>query len=63
MILLQIVIKTDNMDLAGDIIQALAVFLNLEDLMSTADFPVEMESLEQILKKVHTLILSNPFST
>ncbi|XP_071104819.1 BBSome complex member BBS2-like [Haliotis cracherodii] len=49
----QIVIKTDNMDLAGDIIQALAVFLNLEDLMSTADFPVEMESLEQILKKVN----------
>ena len=43
---------TDDMDLAGDIIQALAQFLNLEDLLTTADFPVEIETLKQILFKV-----------
>ena len=49
---LQLTIMTDDMDLAGDIIQALAQFLNLEDLLTTADFPVEIETLKQILFKV-----------
>ena len=40
------------MDLAGDVIQALAVFLNLDDLQTTADFPHEMEKLREILVKV-----------
>ena len=40
------------MDLAGDIIQALANFLNIEDLNVTADFPDDMENLRQILIKV-----------
>ena len=48
----QLTIMTDDMDLAGDIIQALAQFLNLEDLLTTADFPVEIETLKQILIKV-----------
>lgn len=48
----QLTIHTDDMDLAGDITQALAAFLNLEDLMSTADFPMEIETLKQILIKV-----------
>ncbi|KAK7500508.1 hypothetical protein BaRGS_00008415 [Batillaria attramentaria] len=48
----QLTIMTDDMDLAGDIIQALAEFLNLEDLLTTADFPVEIETLKQILIKV-----------
>jgi hypothetical protein len=43
---------TDDMDLAGDVIQALAQFLNIDDLMSTADFPMEIETLKQILIKV-----------
>ena len=41
------------MDLAGDIIQALCVFLNIEELQVTADFPDEMEILRQVLIKVH----------
>lgn len=45
-------IRTDDMDLAGDIIQALAVFLNVEDLQVTADFPKEMEALRLILVRV-----------
>ena len=48
----QLAIMTDDMDLAGDIIQALAQFLNVEDLLTTADFPVEIEALKQILFKV-----------
>ena len=40
------------MDAAGDVIQALATFLNLEDLHSTADFPKDMETLRQILVQV-----------
>ncbi|CAL1528312.1 unnamed protein product [Lymnaea stagnalis] len=48
----QAAIHTDDMDLAGDIIQSLAQFLNIEDLQTTADFPVEIESLKQILFKV-----------
>lgn len=40
------------MDLAGEIIQALAQFLNIEDLLTTADFPVEIETLRKILVKV-----------
>ena len=50
---LQITLKTDDMDLAGDVVQALAVFLNLDDLQSTADFPHEMEKLREVLVKVH----------
>ncbi|XP_041369340.1 Bardet-Biedl syndrome 2 protein homolog [Gigantopelta aegis] len=49
----QITIRTDDMDLAGDIIQSLASFLNLDDLMSTADFPNEMEKLSKILVDVN----------
>ena len=48
----QLVIMTDDMDLAGDIIQALAQFLNIDDLLTTADFPVDIETLKQILIKV-----------
>ncbi|XP_071957615.1 BBSome complex member BBS2-like [Antedon mediterranea] len=48
----QLTIKTDDMDFAGDLIQALAVFLGLEDLQSTADFPMHMEDLKNVLMKV-----------
>ena len=48
-------IQTDDMDLAGDVIQSLAQFLNIEDLQTTADFPVETETLRQILVKVRYL--------
>ncbi|KAK3104019.1 hypothetical protein FSP39_023716 [Pinctada imbricata] len=48
----QVVVKTDDMDLAGDVIQSLCQFLNIDDLQVTADFPEEMEKLRQILVKV-----------
>ena len=48
-------LKTDDMDLAGDIIQALASFLGLEELQVTADFPMHMEELKSVLTKVSGL--------
>ena len=49
-------IRTDDMDLAGDVLQALAQFLNIENLQTIADFPKEMESLRQILIKVREIV-------
>ena len=48
----QITIHTDNMDLAGDTIQAMAAFLGIEDLQVTAEFPDEMVRLRDVLEKV-----------
>lgn len=48
-------IKTDDMDLAGDIIQALATFLGIEDLQTTAEFPNHLEELRAVLLKVDEL--------
>lgn len=48
----QVTVKTDDMDLAGDVIQALCLFLNIDDLQVIADFPNEMASLQEILIKV-----------
>lgn len=50
-----VTIKTDDMDLAGDIIQALASFLGIEDLQSTAEFPDQLEELRAVLLKVDEL--------
>ncbi|CAG5131089.1 unnamed protein product, partial [Candidula unifasciata] len=44
-----------RMSLAGDIIQSLAQFLNIDDLLTVADFPDELENLRQILVKVDDL--------
>ncbi|RDD37377.1 Bardet-Biedl syndrome 2 protein-like protein [Trichoplax sp. H2] len=48
----KITIKTDNMDLAGDVIQGLTTFLGIEDLQVTADFPDYLEYLRSVLEKV-----------
>ena len=48
----QVTLHTDDMDLAGDIIQNMCMFLNKEDLQSTADFPQQMEHLKEVLVKV-----------
>ncbi|OWF54157.1 Bardet-Biedl syndrome 2 protein homolog isoform X2 [Mizuhopecten yessoensis] len=48
----QVTLLTDDMDTAGDVIQNLANFLNMEDLQVTADFPAEMENLKEVLLKV-----------
>lgn len=47
-----VTIKTDDMDLAGEVIQSMATFLKIEDLQTTAEFPTRMEELNNILVKV-----------
>ncbi|XP_045438801.1 Bardet-Biedl syndrome 2 protein isoform X2 [Pipistrellus kuhlii] len=48
----EITVKTDDIDLAGDIIQSLASFFAVEDLQVEADFPVYFEELRKVLVKV-----------
>ncbi|KAK4814145.1 hypothetical protein QYF61_009064 [Mycteria americana] len=48
----EISINTDDIDLAGDIIQSMASFLAIEDLQVEADFPVYFEELRKVLVKV-----------
>jgi Bardet-Biedl syndrome 2 protein len=49
---LKVTIQTDDMELAGNIIQSLGKFLNIEDLQTTGDFPQEFEILQQIFSQV-----------
>uniref|UniRef100_A0AAX7VPS6 Bardet-Biedl syndrome 2 protein homolog n=1 Tax=Astatotilapia calliptera TaxID=8154 RepID=A0AAX7VPS6_ASTCA len=48
----QITIRTDDIDLAGDLIQSLASFLAIEDLSAEADFPTYFEELHTTLTEV-----------
>ena len=50
-----ITIKTDNMDLAGDMIQSLGTYLGMEDLSTTCSFPSEISSLETLLSRAEEL--------
>ena len=51
----EMVIATDDMDLAGSLIQSLALFLNLEDLQVTADFPKHVEEITEIMGFIDNL--------
>ncbi|PIN97328.1 hypothetical protein AB205_0164560, partial [Aquarana catesbeiana] len=48
----EITLGTDDMDLAGDIIQSLATFLAIEDLPVEADFPKYFNQLRKVLVQV-----------
>lgn len=48
----QITLRTDDIDLAGDLIQSLASFLAIEDLQAEADFPVYFKELRTTLTEV-----------
>ena len=48
----QLSIETDDLDLAGDLIQSLASYLGLQDLSVTASFPQQMKELSEVLDKV-----------
>ncbi|XP_064437112.1 Bardet-Biedl syndrome 2 protein isoform X2 [Mirounga angustirostris] len=48
----EITVNTDDIDLAGDIIQSMASFFAVEDLQVEADFPVYFEELRKVLVKV-----------
>ncbi len=49
---LQVTIQTDSMELAGNVVQSIGKFLNISDLQTTADFPQELEMLEQVYSQV-----------
>uniref|UniRef100_A0A1A8MDA5 Bardet-Biedl syndrome 2 protein homolog n=3 Tax=Nothobranchius TaxID=28779 RepID=A0A1A8MDA5_9TELE len=48
----QITLRTDDLDLAGDLIQSLSAFLSIEDLAAEADFPSYFEELRVTLTEV-----------
>ncbi|KAG7214905.1 hypothetical protein INR49_005180 [Caranx melampygus] len=48
----QITLRTDDIDLAGDLVQSLASFLAIEDLSAEADFPGYFEELRSTLTEV-----------
>jgi len=48
----QFTIKTDNMELAGELVQSLITYLNISDLQVTCDFPDELDNLKQTLQKI-----------
>jgi Bardet-Biedl syndrome 2 protein len=49
---LKVTIQTDDMELAGNIVQSISKFLNIEDLQTTGEFPQELERLQQIFSQV-----------
>ena len=49
---LKVTIQTDDMELAGNIVQSIGKFLNISDLQTTADFPRELEILQQVYSQV-----------
>lgn len=48
----QITLRTDDIDLAGDLVQSLASFLAIEELSAEADFPSYFEELHVTLTEV-----------
>nr|BAJ93985.1 predicted protein [Hordeum vulgare subsp. vulgare] len=45
---------TDNMETAGDMIQDLCLFMDIQtDITSVAEFPLEMENLKEVLSKIN----------
>ncbi|XP_061891432.1 Bardet-Biedl syndrome 2 protein homolog [Entelurus aequoreus] len=48
----QITLGTDDIDLAGDLVQSLASFLAIEELSAEADFPTYFEELQTTLTEV-----------
>jgi Bardet-Biedl syndrome 2 protein len=47
-----VTIKTDDIEVAGEMIQDLCAFLQVTELESTANFPEEMEKFTSVLKRV-----------
>ena len=50
-----VTVKTDDMDLAGDIVQSLGTYLGMEDLATSCNFPIEISGLEKMLSSAEEL--------
>ena len=53
---MQVVIRTDDLELAGEIVQDAAAYLGVADLESTAHFPMHMQDFQAVMSKVSTAI-------
>lgn len=51
-VLLQVVVRTDDLELAGEVVQDAAAYLGLADLESTAHFPTQMQDFQAVMAKV-----------
>ena len=52
----QFTVRTDDVELAGSLIQSLCQYLNVVDLNSTAEFPEFFERIRQLLSRVRMTI-------
>lgn len=50
-----ILIQTDNIELAGNLVQAIAQFMNITNLDSTASFPATVVSIRELFEKLQGL--------
>ncbi|XP_066996854.1 Bardet-Biedl syndrome 2 protein [Anabrus simplex] len=50
-----VIISTHDMALAGELVQSLAAFLNIDELQVTADFPAEQQGLGDLLQQISGL--------
>ena len=50
----QVIVRTDDLDLAGEVVQDAAAYLGLADLESTAHFPSHMQEFQAVMGKVST---------
>ena len=50
----QVLVRTDDLELAGEVVQDAAAYLGLADLESTAHFPSHMEEFQSVMGKVST---------
>lgn len=48
----QVVVRSDDLELAGEVVQDAAAYLGLTDLESTAHFPEHMQHFQAVLAKV-----------
>ena len=48
----QVVVRTDDLELAGEVVQDAAAYLGLADLESTAHFPSHMQEFQAVMGKV-----------
>ncbi|XP_018496842.1 Bardet-Biedl syndrome 2 protein homolog [Galendromus occidentalis] len=48
----EMTIRTESMEIAGEMIQSLTSFLGIEELQSAADFPAESENLLQLMQRI-----------
>lgn len=49
--------RTEDLELAGEVVQDAAAYLGLADLESTAHFPSHMEEFQAVMGKVSTYLL------